>query len=122
MAIIHHIAKQSDWEKEFPDGSYQPPSLAADGFIHCSKVDQTVGTADLYYKGQTDLLILCIDESKTIGQVKYEGPTEGPAGNREDQLFPHLYGSLNRDAVIDAVPFPCESDGSFSMPDRIKSP
>ena len=122
VAIIHHIAKISEWEADLPDGAYRPPSLASEGFIHCSKVEQTAGTANLYYKAQTDLVILCIDESKTTGEVKYEAPTDGPSGNREDQLFPHLYGALNRDAVVDTVPFPCSGDGSFNLPDRIKGP
>jgi uncharacterized protein (DUF952 family) len=41
--------------------------------------------------------------------LRYE---EGEPG----QLFPHLYGPLNLDAVTAALPFSSEPDGRFVLP------
>ncbi len=44
-----------------------PPSLDAEGFIHCSTIaHQAIETANLYYRGQHDLLVLRIDERKLL--------------------------------------------------------
>jgi uncharacterized protein (DUF952 family) len=32
------------------------------------------------------------------------------------ELFPHLYGTLNLDAVEDVLAFPADQDGSFALP------
>ena len=32
------------------------------------------------------------------------------------ELYPHFYGVLSIDAVVDAIAFPCNADGSFDLP------
>ena len=52
-----------------------------------------------------------IEVSRLRARVVYE-----PGSHGEDELFPHLYGQLNLDAVIDVVDFPCNPDGTFALP------
>ena len=75
-------------------GFYEAPSLALEGFIHTSKAEQVQGVLERYYKNQSDLLLLHIDETKLTASVKYE---LAPSVNEE---FPHIDGRLNLDAVI----------------------
>jgi uncharacterized protein (DUF952 family) len=96
--------------------TYAPDSLRSDGFIHCSTLAQMIDTANRFYRGQQDLVVLCIEESRLTAELKYEAPAM-PHGESEDELFPHLYGELNVEAVERVVDLPCEADGSFRRGD-----
>jgi uncharacterized protein (DUF952 family) len=85
--MIYHVTTQDAWQQALQQGFYEAPSLIDEGFIHLS-----------YYKAQTNLLLLHIDESKLLTQLKYE---LAPSVN---ELFPHVYGSINIDAVVKAEP------------------
>lgn len=61
---ILHIATNTEWEKAQQDGAYTAPSLQSEGSIHCSTLTQTVDTANIFFKGQEGLILLCIDENK----------------------------------------------------------
>lgn len=93
--MIYHITSKSSWSQAKIQGFYEAESLATEGFIHCSKQDQVKGVLERYYKDQTGLLLLHIDESKLTIPFKYE---LAPSINEE---FPHLYGKLNLGAVIE---------------------
>lgn len=119
--MILHITNYKDWEAGITAGEYTAASLQSEGFIHCSTIKQAVDTANIFFKGQQGLVLLCIDESKLTAECKYEAPSGGgkhdPAvGN----LFPHVYGSINISAVIKVVNFPAGPDGLFSLPNEIK--
>src|SRR5882762_4603274 len=88
--MILHIVARADWDSALARGIYAPPSLDAEGFIHCSTSAQILRTANRFYRRQTDLVILCIDESRLEAAPKYEPPN--PAlGETSADLFPHLY-------------------------------
>ena len=110
--MIVHIVKRGEWELAAARGSYAPASLCSDGFIHCSTLAQVIDIANRFYRGQDDLVVLCIDESRLKAMLKFEEPT-GEHGEVAGELFPHLYGELNVDAVVRVVELPCEVDGSF---------
>ncbi len=93
--MIYHVVAKADWEKALLQGWYVADSLATEGFIHTSKQDQVKGVLERYYKDQTDLLLLHIDETKITAPLKYE---LAPSVNEE---FPHIYGRLNLDAVVE---------------------
>lgn len=116
MAIILHITTRAAWDAACAAGSYRAPSLEHEGFLHCSTPAQAVGTADRYFRGRSDLVLLCIDESR-LADVRYEPPaTIGGPDPRTGERFPHVYGPLALDAVVRVVPFPCNGDGSFALP------
>jgi uncharacterized protein (DUF952 family) len=116
--MILHIAIRADWDAARAAGSYRPASVEHEGFIHCSTIDQVVGTADRYFRGRDDLVLLCIDDLRVAGELRHEPPAVigGSPDRRTGELFPHLYGPLPLDAVIRVVPFPCREDGSFALP------
>ncbi|MEP7143309.1 MAG: DUF952 domain-containing protein [Ferruginibacter sp.] len=95
--MIYHVVLRTDWEAALIQGFYEACSLAAEGFIHAAKKDQVKGVLERYFHGQSDLLLLHIDETKLTAELKYE---LAPSVNEE---FPHIYGRLNTDGVIKAV-------------------
>ena len=99
--------------------TYAPDSLRSEGFIHCSTLAQVIDTANRFYRGQQDLVVLYIEESRLTAELKYEAPAiahDEVAGD----LFPHLYGELNVEAVARVVELSCEADGSFLLPDGLR--
>jgi len=118
--MILHITTNEAWQKAQQTGEYKAPSLNSEGFIHCSTLKQTIDTANIFFKGQKGLILLCIDENKLNSECKYEGPTGGVqhdpgVGN----LFPHVYGPINLSAVIKVIDFPSNADGFFSLPNEL---
>ena len=100
-------------------GSYAPASLQAEGYIHCSTLAQVIDTANRFYRGQDDLFVLCIEESLLKAELKYELPAM-MHDESSGELFPHLYGELNLDAVVRVAKLHCEADGSFQLPDGLQ--
>lgn len=95
--MIYHVVTPKNWQKAMIDGFYEAPSLHAEGFIHTSKQDQIQGVLERYYANETNLLLLHIDESKLTAPMKYE---LAPSVN---EMFPHIYGPLNIDAVVEVT-------------------
>jgi uncharacterized protein (DUF952 family) len=118
FGMIAHIANRRDWAEALECGTYAPESLRAEGFIHCSTIAQVIDTANRFYRGQDDLVVLCIEESRLNAVLKYEPPAM-QRGESAGALFPHLYGELNLDAVGRVVALPCEADGSFRLPHEL---
>lgn len=113
MHLIYHIASEEKWNEAVQRGVYLNNSLEAEGFIHASEIDQVVKVANFLFTGQEHLIILVIDKDKLIASVKYEDPGNG-------ELFPHIYGPLNLDAVIDVVKFEPNANGTFQLPDKLR--
>jgi uncharacterized protein (DUF952 family) len=113
--LILHIVKRVEWDCALELGHYAPDSLRTEGFIHCSTVAQVMATANLYYRGQNDLVLLCIDEERLTTPLNYESPI-GSGTDRHQMSFPHIYGPLTAAAVKRVIDFPCEPDGSFLLP------
>ena len=109
--MLYHITTQAEWDAA--EETYSAPSLTEQGFIHLSATpDQVNRVLQAIYAGQDDLIVLCIDPAKLTAEVKHEPPDLTiPAEHYEGELFPHLYGTLDADAVT-AV-HPLVKDGTF---------
>ena len=55
-------------------------------------------------------MLLCIDTDKVTAEIRYENLE----GGRE--LFPHIYGEINTDAVVQVEEFEPGSQGYFALP------
>jgi uncharacterized protein (DUF952 family) len=118
--MILHITTHKEWEKAQMEGEYTALSLKSEGFIHCSTLKQTADTANIFFRGQHGLALLCIDENKLKSECKYEDPTGGGQHDPSvGNLFPHIYGPINISAVIKVVDFPTNENGSFALPKEI---
>ncbi|HVZ26609.1 MAG TPA: DUF952 domain-containing protein [Sediminibacterium sp.] len=97
MSSIYHITTRKEWEEAQEKGYYAASSLAAEGFMHCSTEDQVAGVLDRYFKGKTDLVKLTIDKALVERPLVFE------LASSVNELFPHIYGSLNINAVIEVT-------------------
>jgi uncharacterized protein (DUF952 family) len=99
---IFHIALEREWHKAQRTGEYTTStlgrSLAEEGFIHTSRVDQVKAVHDRYYSGvRRSLVRLEIDTDELTSPWH-----EDPVGT---DTYPHIYGPLNVTAVIAVRPW-----------------
>lgn len=101
--MIFHIADHDRWQESRGTGAYTASSrgleLADQGFIHLCTADQVSGVAARFYTDATNLVLLHIDEALLTAPLVYESVPGQPAP------FPHLFGPLNVDAVVNVEPF-----------------
>ncbi|MEM9161930.1 MAG: DUF952 domain-containing protein [Cyanobacteria bacterium P01_F01_bin.4] len=91
--MLFHITEPTPWQTAQTEGTYRPASLATEGFIHLSEKAQVAWVANQFYQGQSGLLLLEIVPDRLQADLRYdEVPDHG--------TFPHLYGPLNLDAVV----------------------
>ncbi|HMZ07724.1 MAG TPA: DUF952 domain-containing protein [Anaerolineales bacterium] len=114
--MILHITSKSEWADAQVRGEYTAPSFASEGFIHCSTEKQILNVANAFYRGRTDLVVLNLTEARIKPELKWEAPAGPPAENiSEADLFPHIYGPINLDAIASALDFqPDPTTGLFN--------
>lgn len=110
---VFHITTRDVFEHGRDESVFRAPSLTTEGFMHASTAAQVAKTARRLFHGRRDLILLCIDTRLVGPTIRYENLEGG------DELFPHVYGPLNLDAVVDVVEFPPHADGSFGLPKRV---
>jgi glutathione S-transferase len=104
MRIVH-VALPQDWARARQDGSYdvstRGASLVEEGYIHASTLAQARGVLDRYYGDlpEVDLLVLDLDKLDHEGaQVVWE-----PVTGASDGPYPHVYGVIPTQTVVDVV-------------------
>ena len=110
---LYHVALASDWEGAQAAGRYavstRGRSLEDEGFVHCSFPEQVEATANRFYDDVDDVVLLRID----LDRLSCPVVVEDLVGSGE--AFPHVYGAIDLDAVIEARPWPLPRDGSRSF-------
>jgi len=114
-ALIFHITSRTFWSAAQKSGVYSADSLTSEGFIHCSKVNQIMRVANSFFTNLPGLVILVIDPSRLKPEVRWEAGTD-----KADELFPHIYGPLNLEAVVRVLDFEPGPDGMFSLPAELQ--
>ncbi len=115
MEAIFHIVERNIWDNAKLKSEYEPISVRKEGFIHCSTKSQVISVANRFYRRRDGLVLLRIDPGLVKNEIRYEEASDGVEGK-----FPHIYGSLNVEAVTDVVDFSCEQDGSLCLPSELK--
>ncbi|WP_225823312.1 DUF952 domain-containing protein [Streptomyces naphthomycinicus] len=106
LPYILHITERSLWETARQRGAYELSTrgrtLQEEGFIHFSTRDQLPRVADfLYggYDGPDELVVLVVDPARVGSPVRYESVEPG------GEEFPHVYGPVPVEAVVDVEPW-----------------
>ena len=95
---LYHLATAAEWAAYQAAGEIRPPSLDAEGFVHCSWGQQVPGTVAEHFAGVTDLLALRLD-TDSLGDVALVEEDSYASG----QTFPHAYGPICAQRVVEAV-------------------
>ena len=107
MTVIYHIAAAADWEQAQRAGEYtmstRGRTLADEGFIHAATAGQVPVVAAAYYRDVPDLVLLVIDPERVGPELRYELVPGQP------DPYPHIYGPLNLDAILETRPFQAPS-------------
>jgi uncharacterized protein (DUF952 family) len=95
------------WAAADPSAPLSAPSSEAEGFIHCTTGDEEmVATANRHYRDDPrPFVVLTVDLDRITSPVRIEDA----AG-----IYPHVYGPLDRAAIVASGPMERRSDGSFS--------
>jgi len=97
-SMIYHIVTSERWSAFAHKTEYVSETLDTETFVHCSRKEQVAGVLSRFYTGATGLLLMEIDESKLSSPLLYE-----PATDVAD-TFPHIYGPINHEAIINVTP------------------
>jgi len=101
---------------------YFPRTYQQDKFTHLTANPQLLlSVANQFYQdSEGDWLLLVLDAAKLKGEVKYEAAA--PVGNKpakelgpgeEPEVFPHLYGGINLDAIQSELSVERDASGKF---------
>ncbi|MBY0526967.1 MAG: DUF952 domain-containing protein [Gemmataceae bacterium] len=107
MRHVYHLVTKKCWEAS-PAGPYRADSLATEGFIHCSNRGQVAWAANKFYARESDLLVLHLDADRLTSPLKDEDPGIG-------QTFPHIYGTINREAIVVVEPLQRDAAGQWTF-------
>lgn len=83
--------------------------MASDGFIHCSNPKQVIRVANGIFRGMHGLVLLHVVKEKLSSPVVYKNLEGGL------ELFPHVYGPIDLEAVQSVTKFEPAEDGSFDQ-------
>ncbi len=107
---VFHLTTHTRWSRAERTGSgYVPDDFGRDGFVHCSAAHQVVDTANLYYRGRRDLVLLEIDAGALGDALVWEAGTGGRA-----ELFPHVYAPIDPGAVVSVRRVEPDAGGRFA--------
>lgn len=107
--IVFHVTTEEYLKNHIMENRYHPESLDTKGVIHCSTGTQIEKTANRLFPDEDEVLLLVIDISTLSADVKYE------ADDETGEKFPHIFGPLNMDAVMDKLNIFTEDSGNFKI-------
>lgn len=113
--LVVHVASQADWDAAETRGRYTHPSLEADGYIHCARPEQVESVVNAGDPPPgLELVAVLVDTDRLDAEVQWEsGRTR--TGPDDPEAFPHVYGPIDLDAVVDVVPFET-AEGRYVLP------
>jgi uncharacterized protein (DUF952 family) len=106
VATIFHLVAPGGWPAA---GSYRPPSLEQEGFVHFSFADQVAPSANRHYRDAADLEVVELDPRAVSAPVRIED-TAGTG-----TAFPHVYGPVPVSAAIAVHPLQRAADGAWQF-------
>lgn len=122
--LIYHLTPAGHYRRQAEDQPYVSATLAEEGFIHATaERNLLLRVANAYFADLDEpLLVLVINPDRLTSPLKFEPPSPLPgtpeqAGYaRRDRLFPHIYGPLNREAIVAECLLQRDPTGAWRWP------
>ena len=107
MRPTYHLVPVAAWDAADSDRPYGAASLATEGFIHCTDgAEELVATANRHYRDDPrPFLVLTIDLDRAGSPWRIED---------DRGIYPHVFGPIDRAAIIGVAPAPRDTDGQFT--------
>ena len=114
MDLTFHLVPQKYFDALDPGVDYAPRDFARDGFIHCTDgADEMARTANRYYQSNAEPhYYLYIDKARVRAPIRYDDA---------NRLYLHIYGALNRDAIVAVRAARRAADGTFLLPESLQN-
>lgn len=108
---MYHLVPAERWHTWPESESYLPADYADDGFVHCTSGDDLMlQVANRFYQQEPgEFLLLVIDPDQLTSPLRWEQPEDNLA-----PLFPHIYGPINREAIVGEKLIIRAEDGTFT--------
>lgn len=122
MAIIYHLVPETYHRAQLTSQPYLPETFAAEGFIHCTgELTALVAIANAFLADVTEpLRCYHIDTERLTAPVHWEPPAPVVGAENTpapvDTLFPHIYGAINREAIVGITTLIRAKDGTWQLP------
>jgi uncharacterized protein (DUF952 family) len=112
MEITFHLVPKAYFDALDLARDYTPRDFAREGFIHCTDgAAEMARTANRYYQSNPEpFYYLTIDKARVRAPMRYDDAAK---------IYPHIYGALNRDAIIAIRPARRDANGIFLEPDEL---
>ena len=112
MNITYHLVPKSYYDSLDSTRAYAPRDFAREGFIHCTDgTAEMARTANRYYQAEPGVFYyLSIDKTRVHAPIRYDDTAK---------IYPHIYGTLNRDAIIAIRAVRRDASGSFLEPEEV---
>ncbi len=114
MEITYHLVPKRYYESLEARTAYVPEPFAKDGFIHCTDdLEEMARVATRYYKPEPGPhLYLYIDKERVKAPIRYDDP---------EKKYPHIYGPLNRNAIMAVREARRDAEGNFLPPEVLNN-
>ena len=103
--LTYHLVPRDEFDLDAAE--YRPVAFAGEGFVHTTRDPALLAAVgNRYYRGDPrPYLVLTIDLERVRAPWRYDAAGED---------FPHVYGPLNREAIVRVHPAPRSADGTFT--------
>jgi len=106
--IAYHLVPTGAWQDAPADQPFHPASLGTEGFVHLThRMADLVEVANqLYREERGPHVVLTIALDRLTVPWRHDG----------DERFPHVYGPLDRAAIVEVRPMGRDTEGGFHPP------
>ena len=104
--LTYHLTPAAWWAASDPDLPLSAPSFSEEGFIHCTTgAAEMVATANRHYRADArEFVVLTVDLHRVTSPWSAED---------ERGIYPHVFGPIDRRAIVGVRPMPRDRDGTF---------